>query len=162
MNAQMKLVKAMMTNQTPGDVTMDVVDLWSLEAALQVAARHPGIHDATVGMFTSIGNKLKTAIIQRYPDAEQVIDADSYTEDKEAIMGNILEDGARVQITLTIAEAWMTVSAVQLVLRHPDIHMKMRIQLEHIARQFHPVIAEVSVEAERLLEMGWHPEYDVE
>lgn len=71
-----------------------------------------------------------------------------------------MTDETILPVNITISDAWMIVSALQLTVRHPDLHEPLRNRLTDIAHQFQSKIAELHPEADEALNMGWSEEYD--
>jgi hypothetical protein len=93
-----------------------------------------------------IGNDAKGAIMN----------ADDFKKVALAAM----TDETALPVHITISDAWMLVSALQLSVRHPGLHQPLKDRLTEIARQFQASIAELHPEANQALEMGWSEEYD--
>lgn len=76
------------------------------------------------------------------------------------IAGNVMRDRTPIALTITIRDAWLLVSGLQLATRHPEIDPTTKTFLEALARQFQGVIVEAHPEAGELLEMGWNQNFD--
>lgn len=84
----------------------------------------------------------------------------SFNDQYMRIARRVMRDETPLNLTITISNAWILVSALQLATRHPVMGQPLRQHLEHIARQLQAAIVERHPEAEALLEMGWQPEHD--
>lgn len=76
------------------------------------------------------------------------------------ITAQVMSDERPLQVTISIKEAWLLISALQLVCRHPGISTHMKDDFEHIARQFQDSIVEQHPVAQAVIEMGWDTRYD--
>ncbi len=97
-------------------------------------------------------------------ELSEMVGADSLIGDDEAAdlatTAAVMTDQTPLTIHITIMQAWILISAVQLTCRHPNLGQPLKDALEHAARQFQAAITEVHPEAAELLEKGWHAEYD--
>lgn len=75
------------------------------------------------------------------------------------IAGNVMSDRQPIALTITIRDAWMLISGIQLATRHPELGPTKQILIE-IARQFQGVIIQAHPESEELLEAGWNQDFD--
>lgn len=81
-------------------------------------------------------------------------------EDFEKAAIAAMSDENPLPIIITIADAWFVVSAIQLAVRHPDLHEPLRDRLRDIAHQFTEPICADHPSAREAIEMGWHEEND--
>jgi len=79
----------------------------------------------------------------------------------KVITAHVMSDEQPLAIEISIKSAWLLLSGVQLVTRHPGLHSRTKEEFEHIGRQIQEAIRDVHPEADELMEMGWNPEYDV-
>lgn len=70
------------------------------------------------------------------------------------ITSRIMSDETRLPVSISIMQAWLLVSALQLATRHPGISPYLRDALTDIARQFQGAIVAIYPEAQEPLEMG--------
>lgn len=82
--------------------------------------------------------------------------------DKQAmeIVRECMTDERLLDVKITIKDAWLLVSAIQLATRHPELSMYMKDALFSTARQFQVAIEAVHGEAHELMEMGWDTQFD--
>lgn len=73
-----------------------------------------------------------------------------------------MQDETALEVHITIADAWMLISAIQLASRHPHISWMLKKRITQIARQFEKRIVEHHPDTEPLLLMGWDDRYDVD
>lgn len=73
-----------------------------------------------------------------------------------------MQDTAPLTVTITIADAWFLVSALQMATRHPALSREMKKKITQGARQFEKAIAQRHPDAEEALVMGWDERFDVE
>ena len=73
-----------------------------------------------------------------------------------------MADNNQLVVSITIRDAWLLVSGLQLAASHPAISGHMLQALTHIARQFQARIVDAHPEVGALLEKGWDRQYDVE
>lgn len=76
------------------------------------------------------------------------------------ITSRVMSDQTRLPVSISIMQAWLLVSGLQLATRHPGISSYMRDELTRMARQFQGAIEVIHPEAHEPLEMGWNPELD--
>lgn len=79
----------------------------------------------------------------------------------KAIAAGVMSNEAPLAVSISIKEAWLLISGLQLITRHPEISKPLKAQLEHIARQFQAAITETHPEVAALIEMDRHVEHDV-
>jgi len=78
------------------------------------------------------------------------------------ITGQVMRDKSPLTVSLSIMEAWVLVSNLQLAHRHPGTSDAMKEYVQTIAKRFEAAIVEIHPEAEPLIEMGWNPQFDVD
>jgi hypothetical protein len=77
------------------------------------------------------------------------------------ITAQVMSDEQPLAVTISIKDAWLMISGLQLAARHPDLGTPLKQHLEQIGRQFQDAITERHPLAEQLLEMGWNTDFDV-
>ncbi len=80
----------------------------------------------------------------------------------EAIGVKVMKDDTPLTVTIDIMQAWILVSGLQLLCRHPLVSQHMKDIWTHSGRQFQEAILEVHPDAEELMEMGWNEDFDVD
>jgi hypothetical protein len=83
-------------------------------------------------------------------------------DDFKEITGRVMRDESPLSVTLSIMEAWILVSNLQLANRHPGISDAMKGYVKKIAKRLEAAIVEKHPEAEPLIEMGWNSQFDVD
>lgn len=78
------------------------------------------------------------------------------------ITRRVMSDDRVLPVEISIKEAWLLISGLQLATRHPEISEHMRNALTDIARQFQGAITDLHPEAQAPLEMGWNSAHDVQ
>ena len=78
------------------------------------------------------------------------------------ITKKVMSDDTPLPVMIDIMQAWLLVSGLQLLIKHPDVSQQMKDVWEHTARQFQEAIVELHPEAKELIEMGWNTDYDVD
>jgi hypothetical protein len=86
------------------------------------------------------------------------MNADQFIEATHRVMS----DQTPLTVNISIMQAWLMVSAVQLAWRHPGLSGAMKRHLREIADQFGDRIVEIHPESRDLLDAGWQPEYDID
>lgn len=76
------------------------------------------------------------------------------------IVRECMTDERPLTVNITIKDAWLLVSAIQLATRHPELSVYTKDSLFSTARQFQTAIENVHWEAHELMEMGWDTQYD--
>lgn len=76
------------------------------------------------------------------------------------IVRECMTDERPLDVKITVKDAWLLVSALQLATRHPELSMYMKDALFSTARQFQVAIEAVHGEAHELIEMGWDTRFD--
>lgn len=76
------------------------------------------------------------------------------------IVRECMTDERPLVVNITIKDAWLLVSAIQLATRHPELSVYMKDSLFSTARQFQTAIEAVHAEAHELMEMGWDTQFD--
>jgi hypothetical protein len=79
-----------------------------------------------------------------------------------ALTHKVMTDLVPLEVFISIAEAWLLITALQLAIRHPALGEPMRQSLENIGRQFQESVVARHPEAADLLERGWDSFFDVE
>ncbi len=69
-------------------------------------------------------------------------------------------DERELIVEITIKDAWLLISALQLATRHPELSTAMKDNLFSTARQFQTVIESIHPGAHELLDMGWNTKFD--
>lgn len=69
-----------------------------------------------------------------------------------------MSDETPLPVTISIKQAWLLISGLQLAVRHPEMSDLMRQDLEHIGKQFQQPIIELHPECYLLIEHGWIPQ----
>jgi len=82
-------------------------------------------------------------------------------EEAMRVTAEVMQDETPLTVTISIKEAWLLVSALQLACRHPGLSGFMHRALKKIALQFQQAITERHPEARVPFEMGWNPAFDV-
>lgn len=72
----------------------------------------------------------------------------------------VMTDEALLQVNISIKEAWLLTSALQLATRHPGVKGKMKKSIVDIAKQFEQAIIDLHPEAAEPLALGWDPNRD--
>ncbi len=86
------------------------------------------------------------------------MDEEKYVE----ILKEVMSDDSPLTVKMDIMQAWMLVSGLQLLTRHPEVNQQLKDMWTHTARQFQEAILEQHPEAEELIEMGWNTDFDVD
>jgi hypothetical protein len=73
----------------------------------------------------------------------------------------VMTDSTPLPVTISITDAWLLVSALQLATRHPGLSGPMSRALKRIAGEFEQSIVNVHPDARVPLDMGWNPIHDV-
>lgn len=73
----------------------------------------------------------------------------------------VMSDKTPIVMNLSIVDAWMCVSTLQLGTRHPHITEFQRGFFLQVARKFEAVIVEHHPEAKPLIDMGWDARFDI-
>lgn len=74
----------------------------------------------------------------------------------------VMSDDTEIEVTIDIKQAWVLVSGLQLLCRHPGVSPQMKDIWTHTGRQFQEAILVEHPEAEELMEMGWNTDFDVD
>jgi hypothetical protein len=77
------------------------------------------------------------------------------------VAAEAMSDETILPVNISIMQAWMLVSGLQLATRHPGIGAPLREHLVGIARQFQEAIEQQHPGAHEALEMGWKQQFDV-
>jgi hypothetical protein len=102
-----------------------------------------------------------------YEDEEELqtaLQADKSLTDEERtdrlIVAEVMMDEDLIQVNISVRQAWLLVNAIQLAVRHPELHEPTVKALTETARQFQAAVVAVHPDAGELLEKGWNPIYD--
>lgn len=71
-----------------------------------------------------------------------------------------MTDGRPLTVELKVQSAWVLLTALQLVARHPDLSSYLRDAVTNVGRQFQTAIGELHPETKVLMEQGWDSAYD--
>jgi ribulose 1,5-bisphosphate carboxylase large subunit-like protein len=74
----------------------------------------------------------------------------------------MMKDDESLHIGIKVRDAWMVVSAIQLASRHPEVKGEQKAWMIHVAHQFQAAVTQLYPQVGQIMEMGWHPEFDVE
>lgn len=74
----------------------------------------------------------------------------------------VMSDDTEIETTIDIKQAWVLVSGLQLLCRHPEVSQTMKDIWTHTGRQFQEAIVTLHPDTEELLEMGWNTVFDVD
>lgn len=77
------------------------------------------------------------------------------------ITARLMTDEHPLQIRITVAEVWLMIGGLQLVVRQPELGDALKQRCEEIGRQLQDVVTARHPLAEQLLEMGWDTDFDV-
>lgn len=81
-------------------------------------------------------------------------------EQAHEIVRECMTDERPLVVNITIKDAWLLVSALQMATRHPELIVYMKDNLFNTARQFQTQIEAVHPEAHEFIEMGWGTRFD--
>jgi hypothetical protein len=74
----------------------------------------------------------------------------------------IMSDNSPLPVMISIKEAWLLVSCLQLGTRHPHISPTQTSMFEQVGKQFQAAIVERHPEVSALINMGWDERFDVD
>lgn len=74
----------------------------------------------------------------------------------------VMSDDTEIETVIDIKQAWVLVSGLQLLCRHPEVSEQMKTIWTHTGRQLQEAIVTLHPEAEELIEMGWNTDFDVD
>lgn len=82
--------------------------------------------------------------------------------DKQAldITLKCMKDKALLVVHINVKQAWLIVTWLQLVYRHPGISAPMKNEIRNVAEQFTNAVTISHPEAVSLLAMGWNTNFD--
>lgn len=69
-------------------------------------------------------------------------------------------DPTTIELQMDMLNGWVLVSALQLATRHPEMSGVMKQMLTKLGRGIQGRIAEKYPDAGKLLEKGWHKQFD--
>lgn len=78
----------------------------------------------------------------------------------EEIVRECMTDERPLTVHITIKDAWLLISAIQLACRHPELSVYMKDSLFSSAKMFQQQVEAVHPEAHELIEMGWDTRFD--
>lgn len=78
------------------------------------------------------------------------------------IAQEVMTDATPLTMQMSVADAWMCVSTLQLATRHPYISRVQRDFFMKVARKFEAVIVQHHPAAKPLIDMGWDERFDVD
>lgn len=78
------------------------------------------------------------------------------------IAKKVMSDETPLVIEMDIRDAWMLLSGLQLLVRHPAVSQHTKDIWAHTARQIQEAIVTLHPEAQPLIEMGWNSDFDVD
>jgi hypothetical protein len=78
------------------------------------------------------------------------------------ITARVMKDQEPIQFIIHMMDAWVLVSQLQLVTRHPDISDAMRKFAEHTGHEIQKSIVAKYPEAEAVINLGWNTRFDVD
>lgn len=148
-----KITAEALSDETRLPVYIGIKDALVLVTALELAADYPKLSVPTQGFIARIARVFRRAITDRHPDCQRGA--------KIKVLEKAMRDERLLSVTITIAQAWMLVSAVQLTARHPDLESGLAQRIIELGQQFQGSIAELHPDWQELLEMGWSPEFDL-
>ena len=151
-----------LSDQLTNDVSISIMQAWPLINAMRLAAEAPGIGPHTSETLNVIGDQLRDAIVERYPDSGPLFARPQLMGEQEFSQQAlpILSDKTPINVQLTVALQWMLVSGIQTAVRHPEMDAYTLQALRSTARQFQGNIVQRHPDAGAILEMGWNPNYD--
>jgi hypothetical protein len=77
------------------------------------------------------------------------------------ITEQLMTDKHPMWVTITIADIWLVIGALQLVVRQSELSDALKQRCEGIGRQLQDGVTERHPIAEQLLEMGWDTDFDM-
>jgi hypothetical protein len=154
--ADLKLIGPALTDTTPLPLLIFVTEILRIIPTLRLAAMHPKIHDGLKKRILTAFSQYNNAFIERHPDALERFNAG----DLEPILNLNTQETLVVQTTF--GDAWITISAIQLVCRHPELPEDIRKSITNTARQLQAAIIKKHPEVTAILERGWNEKYDVD
>ncbi|MAU11150.1 MAG: hypothetical protein CL607_15125 [Anaerolineaceae bacterium] len=83
-------------------------------------------------------------------------------QDDMKVVAEVMQDEDPIEVIISTQSAWLLVSGLQLVTRHPGISSHMKRAMEDIGRQFQDRLVESHPESAEIIEKGWHWEFDVD
>lgn len=78
----------------------------------------------------------------------------------EEIVRTCMTDERPLSVNITVKDAWILVSAIQLATRHPALSIYMKDSLFSSARMFQQQVEAAHPESHELIEMGWDIRFD--
>ncbi len=76
------------------------------------------------------------------------------------IVSDCLSDTTPLTVNITIADAWMLLSGIQLATRHPELSVYSKDRLFEAGLKFQAQVEAVHPEAHEFIEMGWDKRFD--
>jgi len=76
------------------------------------------------------------------------------------IVRKCMTDERPLTVNITIKDAWLLISGLQLAIRHPELHGNTKDNLFSTARQFQIAIEAAHPESHELIDMGWNAAFD--
>lgn len=76
------------------------------------------------------------------------------------IVSNCMSDTTPLTVNITIADAWLLLSGIQLATRHPELSVYMKDSLFNSGLKFQEQVEAVHPEAHEFIEMGWDKRFD--
>lgn len=76
------------------------------------------------------------------------------------IVADCLSDETHLTVNITIKDAWLLLSGIQLATRHPDLSVYMKDSLFESGLKFQEMVEAVRPEAHEFIEMGWDKRLD--
>jgi len=147
-----EITAAALTDKTRLPVNIGIKDAFVIATALELASDHPGLSVPTQGFISKIARTFRRAITDWHPDAQRGASV--------KVLTKAMSDERLLSVSITIAQAWMLLSAMQLTVRDPYLESGLAERIEQIARQFQGSLAELHPDWQELMEMGWNPEFD--
>lgn len=87
-----------------------------------------------------------------------MIDEERFLE----ITAKALSDTLPLEMNLTIKDAWLVMSTLQLATRHPDVSAMQRAMFRELAKVYEAALVMRHPEAKPLIDMGWDERFDVD
>lgn len=76
------------------------------------------------------------------------------------ITRQVMSDPVKIEAEVTLAEAWLLLSAIQFSTRVPNMSTEMLEAMTRVGRKWQRKIAKLHPEAEQILEAGWYASRD--
>lgn len=158
-------VHRLMTDSTEVTLQLPCLPAWMMLTVIRQARKHPAIKGRPIGrMMKQMAQTVERAIGEYDSKVVRLVNSPlqyhQYRPEDMEVLAQAAQDSTQLSINWTIRDVWLFVSAVQLMVRHPDVTESMAADIRHLADNSAELILEYHPGAADVIAKGWDPSFD--